>query len=1655
MVQDKDTYYQGLLERAQKVLSGKELDLAQHIIKQARLDYYDRKDNQNKLYHLVEQLSRNQTSSSFKPLVQAVKKWLGSEEKNAIHAFSLQPLIHVVNKWLGEEIGALFQYIAESTTDYPYSVGYYRRPFRTSNLSWHFNVVINKLFSILELTRESFNITNYFSHKVDVDYANNHVISDYIAFELDRGNKAIFQALKNIIYGENNTALLDKWMIEGILHSHQPKAYEMVGELLLAARLQEGLRQSIVESMDEGTLEGTLYLLKIIIDHDLIRYSSVIRALDVWTGLNLEAANKRVAKQCIKYVYQALTDAQTREQWLTSNNVDQLYISLWATAVYEENDVEDKIYHLMEHGAHYQKIVAMSFLSQSQNEGLKYDIAHKYLDETDHELQYYMIANLGYHFSYSINYKSEAHEKTLELEKMESLKDKNERARQFFRLKEILLSLPKKELTIQSNVFHDNEVILSTDMIAEKLLYLIAYDMDPDWIAQMIELKDKVGPDVRSNLLDFYIKDLTNPIQREFLFDSLSDKSMTNRETAMGKLSRLDLTDAEVEKVEAILKLKTGTLRQKAIQLLLLLKGVRLEASIDRLLSSKQELQRLGALEMLTELKENPKRQVEFTALKGKIHPLANPTEKEKVFLDKFSNTEEKGWKNGFGLYDPTKVAEVPLKERPIVQLRDVFTLSTEEVIAFLQGLSDLVYEHRNHEYVVEYYGGYKETLLLGSDLRANFNHDDGQPSLDRLPLSEIWKQYFQEKGVTTEQMVHIRFLLSRDDFYRYYFNKMNRWEREHYPALTNTRKELVSHLYPIEQIEQVESFNEKTEYTQQVFQIVDAYFEDLEKPKAFEVLYPILYSMAKAIPGSEQKNQSKFVSLLVQPWLEWTEDFVYDEASFSHYFAAIYYLYRSSNYKNFSPSIEDFARAYECDVIDDEEVYRELFSREESSQHYWKLTNERSELLKKYPSMLPIKERAIETILEIELSRGELPTDVTPLAINISKYEGIEYFVKILLGTDKESFVRGYIYSYDGKASKKETFSHLLKVCYPKQGENEAMLAELLKGKKVSDKRLLEAAMYAPQWIEIVSKYLQWDGLRSAAWYFHAHMNESFSAEKETIVAHYSPIKPEDFNDGAFDIAWFKEAYQELGEKRFKVLYDAAKYISAGANHRRSQLFADATLGKLSLSDMKKSASEKRNKDHLLVVSLIPIDSENERDVLDRYEFLQAFLQESKKFGSARRASESKVVGIALENLARNAGYKDVTRLIWEMEAKKLEEIQPLLEPKNIDELTLHLVIDPSGKADIHVSKNGKALKSIPSKYNKHEYVMELKSVKTDLTNQYKRAKVELERSMVMQNSFTLAELTKMMNNPVISPLLESLVFKVEEQLGYFVEGRLVNVTGEDVLIESDDELLIAHPVHLYESGLWSDFQRDLFDRRVKQTFKQVFRELYVPNQDELAAGTASMRYAGHQVQPGKTVALLKGRNWTVSYEEGLQKVFYKENMIAKVYAMADWFSPSDIESPTLETVEFFDRHTYKSVELKDVPKLLFSETMRDVDLVVSVAHVGGVDPEASLTTIEMRRSIVSESIRLLKLDNVRVDGNFALIEGSLGEYSVHLGSANAYKQASGALFIVPVHSQHRGRVFLPFMDEDPKTAEIVSKILMLAEDKKIKDPYILGQIK
>jgi hypothetical protein len=316
-------------------------------------------------------------------------------------------------------------------------------------------------------------------------------------------------------------------------------------------------------------------------------------------------------------------------------------------------------------------------------------------------------------------------------------------------------------------------------------------------------------------------------------------------------------------------------------------------------------------------------------------------------------------------------------------------------------------------------------------------------------------------------------------------------------------------------------------------------------------------------------------------------------------------------------------------------------------------------------------------------------------------------------------------------------------------------------------------------------------------------------------------------------------------------------------------------------------------------------------------------------------------------------------------------------------------------------------------------------------------------------------AEIQNLFEHPIISKHLKKLVFiSNDDKIGFFIEGNLVTALGEIISLNEKQTFRIAHGYDLHKNSVWTDYQSYCFDNKLQQPFKQVFRELYVPTPDELKEKSISRRYAGHQVQPNQTLALLKTRGWKVDYEEGLQKVFHKEGYQVKMYAMADWFSPADVESPTLETIEFHSLKDYKNIAFEDVNPRIFSEVMRDIDLVVSVAHVGGVDPEASHSSIEMRAVLLRETLRLFKIKNVEIKQNHAIVKGKMGEYSIHLGSAVVHQLPGKYLSVLPIHSQHRGRLFLPFADDDPKSAEVMSKVLLFAKDDEIQDPTILSQI-
>jgi hypothetical protein len=713
--------------------------------------------------------------------------------------------------------------------------------------------------------------------------------------------------------------------------------------------------------------------------------------------------------------------------------------------------------------------------------------------------------------------------------------------------------------------------------------------------------------------------------------------------------------------------------------------------------------------------------------------------------------------------------------------------------------------------------------------------------------------------------------------------------------------------------------------------------------------------------------------------------------------------------------------------------------------------------------TVIEVAHQCRDRILEIECNRGDLPTAATEAALSLTTVQGISAVIQLLKALEPNHLSRA---ESRENQSKEFVLSRLMRVCFPVATDTPAEFVQQVKQATLSQKRLIQLALFAPQWVTAIEAALEIPGFADGVWWIHAHVQNyqfCFSHEVQAIwaaqVSERTTLSSQQLTDGAVDIDWFERVYQTLGEDRWQQLDDAAKYATTGSYHQRARQYANAILGKLDRQELITRITEKRHQDSVRTLGLCPLEPGEPRhqDLLTRYQLFQEFLRTSKQFGPERRANEKLAVEMGLANLARTAGYTDSVRLQWAMEAQSANDLaQP--QTVTIGETSISLAISDRGNPEFTITKAGKPLKAIPAALKKTSEIKTLITRKQEISQQATRMRLFLEAAMGSGERFARAELQQLSSHPILAPMLRSLLListdEPKLEMGYLDPSGTALMTLAETVPITASQFRIAHPYDLLVSKQWHHWQQECFDTQRQQPFKQIFRELYVPVTAEQTPH-GSRRYEGHQVNPRQAIGLFGQRGWVGSlYDDEVSRTFHAEAIVVTVGLTQGYLASLAMDGLTLEQLTFHHRRTGNTLALTQVPPRIFSEVMRDLDLVVSVAHLGGVDPEASAATVEMRSQLLREMMRLMKLTNVQLQGTHVLIEGELGSYSVHLGSAIAHRQPGGALCILPVGSQHRGRIFLPFIDEDPKTAEVVSKVLLLAKDQEIKDPTILEQI-
>jgi hypothetical protein len=423
-----------------------------------------------------------------------------------------------------------------------------------------------------------------------------------------------------------------------------------------------------------------------------------------------------------------------------------------------------------------------------------------------------------------------------------------------------------------------------------------------------------------------------------------------------------------------------------------------------------------------------------------------------------------------------------------------------------------------------------------------------------------------------------------------------------------------------------------------------------------------------------------------------------------------------------------------------------------------------------------------------------------------------------------------------------------------------------------------------------------------------------------------------------------------------------------------------------------------------------------------------------------------------------------------------------------------------------------------------KREHKAELKALKRerdDIARMLTAQRDRIERLPLLERAWSLADWrARYLEHPLIGGLTRRLIWRFTEgertHDGGWLDGRIVDANDQPLDLSETARVTLWHPVSSDASAVlgWRTW---LERHEISQPFKQAHREVYLLTDAERATRVYSNRFAGHILRQHQFNALAGARGWRNKLRLMVDDEYPPATLELPYWGLrAEYWiegAGDDYGTDTNETgtylylttdqVRFYHAgarensahaggggyHRWRfhgdqdvstadaTLPLQQIPPIVFSEVLRDVDLFVGVASVGN-DPtwqdggpggryrdywqsysfgELSATA-ETRQHLLARLIpRLAIADRCAIQGRFLQVRGDLRTYKIHLGSGNILMEPNDQyLCIVPSRGGSQSatdKLYLPF-EGDAVLAIILSKAFLLAEDTKITDTTITRQL-
>lgn len=482
---------------------------------------------------------------------------------------------------------------------------------------------------------------------------------------------------------------------------------------------------------------------------------------------------------------------------------------------------------------------------------------------------------------------------------------------------------------------------------------------------------------------------------------------------------------------------------------------------------------------------------------------------------------------------------------------------------------------------------------------------------------------------------------------------------------------------------------------------------------------------------------------------------------------------------------------------------------------------------------------------------------------------------------------------------------------------------------------------------------------------------------------------------------------------------------------------------------------------------------------------------------------------------ITQNNTRKLIQKYLEEASAKRgvsTEEIEEMSVPDfdltlgekmvRFDDYRLGISVIGVGKTQLVWYKpDGQVQKTPPAFIRQSKKLSDLlKKVKAEVKQIQKYSTAQrdrIDRSFIQDRSMDYAHFVRYYHeHGLVSAISRKLLWNFtngeQEVTGFWQDGLWQDLSGREVpVLPETTRVRLWHPIQTDTDTVlaWRD---KLDGLSWQQPIKQVYREIYVLTDAEINTVNYSNRMAAHILKQHQFKALTGIRGWSYQlmgcYDDGVDGMTCRlplpgwnmsaEYWINEIY-MEDALNDAGIwDYVATDQLKFTDNNG-QSIPLIDVPKIVFSEAMRDADLFVGVASVGN-DPAwvdsggervrgytdywqsysfGDLNEMaKTRKQVLERLVPRLKIKEVaRIDGKFLRIKGKVREYKIHIGSTNILMEPNDQyLCIVPARGKSfdTSNLFIPF-EGDRGLSLVLSKAFLLAADDKITDSTILSQIR